>query len=60
LRKYGKVRGGVKSGEKCVGLKMGIGKGEDLENEEGLREGDWGYGNLYSTPCLPPFTLPRL
>ena len=42
LRKYGKVRGGVKSGEKCVGLKMGIGKGEELEKGEGLRTGEWG------------------
>ena len=40
LRKCGKVRGGVKSGEKCVGLKVGIGKGEGLENGEGLRAGE--------------------
>jgi hypothetical protein len=34
LRKYGKVRGG----EKCGGLKVGIGKGEELsvgKREEG-------------------------
>ena len=39
LRKCGKVRGGVKSGEKCVGLKMGIGKGEELENGGKVNDG---------------------